>query len=1311
MATKIHTHLDRHFVGYARISIDDIDFESGRDKDNRNVTRLVGILERSCERENPANAISVVVEKGSLTEAHHKDLHSSTGVSLIPSQLPFLHTKVVCLHGKHRIFAAREILSNSDRWWIAKIFDSDLSLAAREHIRYEHLNESKFSNGDVLRHHLSAECRGDEQSADVWFARLPGNSRRRVQQLKKDTNLLDALVALLPFAGLWSDFDLGPLNHELAMRCREEQCSYLRSIGNVWQGILGSDVEPHCVDAETVQMLHVLMPAHSSRDSQEIHSSMRNLKAFPGVRSPFVRRRLQARVLSCERILTFKSFHRDMILLEGCYRPLCELFPTEGTTLQSSCEASFNQDLQYFRANYIDLWLRVMRKFPQLSDHRSAKVKKGQGGDTLISCWRSKTEVAKLASFAASCGFWTSDIADLLPRDVNMLCESVDSNLPQLSCKTNDIPRSYRCSRPPAYDFEREWKHLSLKSIYQIQKQPSQKYPTAFAVVRNIVLCFWGTDTPREIENPERLLQPQQYNELYNSVSVGRDGPPIPPCQYDTDGDLSAMQGESQDAVYLHPPTSSRYSDSSRSTSTPTSRRCGSVAGGVEWSEEDFIASYGRCVDTPDFDDASNMQAIENFVDRDSDQMNQSDADVLMALSPGSKRSSPAPTHTEPLHLSPQAQDIHTQGEHAKADGLWQASSGPKQGRDRGERTDGWLRKIKNVGNRKIPHRVEKARHETQNPRLKQQKTNMIRTMQNTVDELRATASPPERVNHYQPERVEMHDAHNGSGPQETVQSHGPAEPGSVCATDGQRPISADSSKGTPPGTVLPLEGNGFDPSQRARQASDDFTEHVQAPSFDVECQWPNNDQDEDVWTGMKKTEEQIRSADDAVGEVYDDSVPNQPEQNSETESDLGVGHGNNNGTLTNVANDIVLGHLNVPINNSSTVHQGPAQSIETPTFSVVQVETSEGVTSRQDKRRAIHHDKESSKQLANSGSSDIGTVQPASEINGPESTANQPNEDSAASEPNASFTRPESLFPGKSLIPYGTKQATKGSYTSLEISPSSRKRPFPNVAGGNEPLNADGQGERSKHPSERSKQKAVVVDSEILGRVDDEPPQGRTRRPEHVDECNTGTVDRESSPLANRRVAPFPGPSNIRGPPDALDVNSNSGRETSQGGIRAQSVGVLKRNLKSHEVEEYAHIRSLKDRKPAQLKDWELAKDAIVSVEKLQHELDQNAIYITSTLDIEELTPRRHRNHTRLWSWSREEQLEFDSQVGALLRKNFRLQMVSSNQHSIPRNYTTVTHMTYWMSHFDVDRSLYWLAILSPEPGVVGPREKVMRT
>ena len=50
---------------------------------------------------------------------------------------------------------------------------------------------------------------------------LPDDQHRRIRQLKNDTMLMEALFALLPFAGLWSDFKLGPLNRDLAMRCRE----------------------------------------------------------------------------------------------------------------------------------------------------------------------------------------------------------------------------------------------------------------------------------------------------------------------------------------------------------------------------------------------------------------------------------------------------------------------------------------------------------------------------------------------------------------------------------------------------------------------------------------------------------------------------------------------------------------------------------------------------------------------------------------------------------------------------------------------------------------------------------------------------------------------------------------------------------------------------------------------------------------------------------------------------------------------------------------------------------------------------------
>ena len=124
MSTKIYAQLDDHFRGYARVRLDDVEFDSGRDLDSRNVRRLLGVFKRSCERENPGNAISVVVRKEILANMLQQDLHREAIHSLSPEQLPYLKTKVLCLHGKHRICAARRLLRHSERWWIAKIYDS-----------------------------------------------------------------------------------------------------------------------------------------------------------------------------------------------------------------------------------------------------------------------------------------------------------------------------------------------------------------------------------------------------------------------------------------------------------------------------------------------------------------------------------------------------------------------------------------------------------------------------------------------------------------------------------------------------------------------------------------------------------------------------------------------------------------------------------------------------------------------------------------------------------------------------------------------------------------------------------------------------------------------------------------------------------------------------------------------------------------------------------------------------------------------------------------------------------------------------------
>lgn len=165
---------------------------------------------------------------------------------------------------------------------------------------------------------------------------LSGRKRRTVRELKKFDNgrFFRALTKLLPFAGLWCGLKLGSLNRALPMHCREvcmhgevdsslrltqrqELYSYLESIRRIWNRILGSDVQPHCLDVKTVEMFHLLMPAYSSHDAHKIRTAMRNLDAFPHVRNAAIRRNVEIRTLSCERVLTIESFLADVMYLEG----------------------------------------------------------------------------------------------------------------------------------------------------------------------------------------------------------------------------------------------------------------------------------------------------------------------------------------------------------------------------------------------------------------------------------------------------------------------------------------------------------------------------------------------------------------------------------------------------------------------------------------------------------------------------------------------------------------------------------------------------------------------------------------------------------------------------------------------------------------------------------------------------------------------------------------------------------------------------------------------------------------------------------
>lgn len=108
---------------------------------------------------------------------------------------------------------------------IANYIHSALPSHARDKLRYDQPNALKFTDGEIFRHHVDAEARHDQQSANEWLARLSERKQRTVDELKKfdSGKYLAALKPLIPFVALWNDFKLP--TRALSMKCREVRTS------------------------------------------------------------------------------------------------------------------------------------------------------------------------------------------------------------------------------------------------------------------------------------------------------------------------------------------------------------------------------------------------------------------------------------------------------------------------------------------------------------------------------------------------------------------------------------------------------------------------------------------------------------------------------------------------------------------------------------------------------------------------------------------------------------------------------------------------------------------------------------------------------------------------------------------------------------------------------------------------------------------------------------------------------------------------------------------------------------------------------
>ncbi|GAB7336289.1 hypothetical protein MBLNU13_g09039t1 [Cladosporium sp. NU13] len=511
-------------LGFGRVQLRHLYFETGiRDFDERNVNRLKLVFRtEGCHRDNPVNFIPALVSKADLEQSSNTRGHPAE--LLLPPD-----RRLLCLHGKHRILAAKAVLPLHDQWWTLAFYDEGMPHAVRESMIQQYTNELRFSDGDIFRFYRRAQQANDQKAVNKWLARLSASKKRNLMQLEKADHgrLIAALDALMPFVGLWQGFQLGAMNRIMPMR---ELSIYLSRILHFWNSVM-EDFEPSELTPQTVLALHLRAPLFSLADSEDIRNALKltlvsvgehkRYKLFPRLAEPAQRERILQRLLSCPRILSFHSFFQDTIYLEACHSAMRNLLPTR-QAYHNSFEAAFRDiftgcDASFYES-HLQLWLYSMRHMSELSDNITAQARKDRSRKPPVKSIVKASRVDAFAAFARNLGYEVikGERGDEIGTNPPESDISVALGRPALSTDLVDVALKARCNRPFERSYLSDRKYMFPKYVLSKEVQEKCQYVTTFAVARDIVHSFWNPpgatlsdEATRESPVQETASQPE----------------------------------------------------------------------------------------------------------------------------------------------------------------------------------------------------------------------------------------------------------------------------------------------------------------------------------------------------------------------------------------------------------------------------------------------------------------------------------------------------------------------------------------------------------------------------------------------------------------------------------------------------------------------------------------------------------------------------------------------------------------------------------------------------------------------------------
>ncbi|KAF2812826.1 uncharacterized protein BDZ99DRAFT_381703, partial [Mytilinidion resinicola] len=553
-----------YFRGSAKLPLRCLQFETqemegARTLDAKNISRLLRIYEtEGCHRLEPEHRIAALINKDILAHTLRRGdgtREFQTTELMDQREDPLLlefenGVHITCLHGQHRIEAAKQYLDNIEKWWVIDLYLDDLPNTIALHLRTEYSNARAFCDGDIFRYLRKYSKNENRAQESKWQARLK-DSESKEKDIKKLVSkmrpLCDAFDDLLPFIGLWATLRLGTFHRYLTLRCEQELIHYLSYIRTTWSFILLDDARLFALlDPRTVSFLELLSPLYSSADWAEIEESMGSRYLFPAIVDQEVRNDILPRLKSQSRIPSLHTFSEDTKYLEPCAKVMKGLLrpkfkgsifhafrkgfnPSPQSSVQCA-EKVFKNTLTnlrprvQFQLKYLEAWLFSMRHFPKLieynprKDHGKIKPKTklcdilwGDLGLLVETGGFNLPEASRLANanhlenmvkdFVV--GVCLGDIYDVQEADVRAVVRSIYDSIvsigstPRITTSPpltiNDIQQSklQRCGRPYEKSHLLDREFLFITNMGDLRPERVREYITSFGIKREIFRAFF----------------------------------------------------------------------------------------------------------------------------------------------------------------------------------------------------------------------------------------------------------------------------------------------------------------------------------------------------------------------------------------------------------------------------------------------------------------------------------------------------------------------------------------------------------------------------------------------------------------------------------------------------------------------------------------------------------------------------------------------------------------------------------------------------------------------------------------------------